>query len=93
VSKLRHVKAGPKTQYGLKFEPMTTIVLQARDSNELMHLQLLMMKRGFEYVSFYDKNPDAYGEGQVETAVAAYMTKEEASDMSLLGYLPLWGAQ
>lgn len=89
VSKLRiHIHNGV-TQEG--FEPITTIILQARDSAELRHVQSLLLKKKLNAVPFFDTNPDAYGAGEtVMTAVAVLATKKQLEN--IMDYLPLWGA-
>lgn len=73
------------------FEPITTIILQARDSAELRHVQTLLLKKKLRAVPFFDTNPDAYGAGEtVMTAVAVLATKQQVEN--ILDYLPLWGA-
>lgn len=88
VSKLRRVHAGPDTQYGLGFEPMTTIILQARDSAELGHVYTLLHKKKLNPVMFSDTNPQ-YGPGEWPTAIAVFATKKQIQN--ILDYLPLWG--
>lgn len=88
VSKLRHVPAGPDTPYGLKFESITTIILQARDSAELGHVQMLLHKKKLNPVMFSDENPQ-YGPGEWPTAIAVLATKKQIEN--ILDYLPLWG--
>lgn len=94
VSKLRHERSD-KFQEGRfgdpEFEPITTIILQARDSAELRHVQTLLLKKKLRAVPFFDTNPDAYGAGEtVMTAVAVLATKQQVEH--ILDYLPLWGA-
>jgi hypothetical protein len=90
VSKLRHVVAGPEIQYGIQFEPMTTIVLQARDSAELSHIQILLLKKKLTPAVFFDTNDSVYGPGAtVMTALAVFATKKQIEN--ILDYLPLWG--
>ena len=73
----------------LRFEPRTTIILEARDTNELFHVWNLVHKAGYEKSMFYDTNPQAYGtEGIVPTSMAYFATKDEAYPLS--GYLPLF---
>lgn len=87
VSKLRHILVGLGTSYE-PFEPMTTIVLQARDSAELGHVYILLSKKKLNPVMFSDTNPQ-YGPGEWPTAFAVLATKKQIEN--ILDYLPLWG--
>jgi hypothetical protein len=70
-------------------EPYTTIVLAARDSFELNHVYNLLLESGIPVYDFLDENPEAYGPGQVRTAVATVPVEPIAVD-GILDYLPLW---
>jgi peptidyl-tRNA hydrolase len=72
-------------------DPVTTIVLQARDSAELRHVQALCLKKKkLQPVVFFDTNAEVYGPGQeVMTALAVFATKKQIKN--ILDYLPLWG--
>jgi peptidyl-tRNA hydrolase len=70
--------------------PITTIILQARDSKELGHIYRLLHRRKLNPVIFQDNNPE-YGPGYWPTAVAVYATEKLVT--WILGYLPLWGAK
>jgi hypothetical protein len=80
VSKLR---VGENTH----FFPITTIILQARDSAELTHLQQLLTKRKLNPVIFWDTN-DEYGQREVMTAIAVMASKHQVQ--GIMDYLPLW---
>jgi hypothetical protein len=67
--------------------PITTIILQARDSNEMLHVYRLLVKRKLNPVIFSDDNPE-YGPGSWPTAVAVFSTKKQVD--GILDYLPLW---
>jgi hypothetical protein len=83
VSKLRH-------NFSAAFEPVTTIILQARDSAELRHIQTLLLKKKLNVVPFFDTNSDAYGPAEtVMTAVAVLASKKQIEN--IMDYLPLWG--
>ena len=70
------------------FRPITTIILQARDSNELKHVSdLLYEKKRLYPVFFFDENPE-YGEQELCTAIAVLATKDQIT--GILDYLPLW---
>jgi hypothetical protein len=98
VSKLRNNNASywvppppePIKHVLVPFEPMTTVILQARDSAELRHVQALAVKRKLVWAAFYDTNAEAYGPGEVMTAFAVFATKKQIQ--YVLDYLPLWGA-
>ena len=86
VSKLRNTMSSMV----IGFEPITTIILQARDSAELQHVQLLALKKKLRVVSFFDTNPE-YGDGEHKTAIAFLATQEQTH--LVCDYLPLWGAK
>lgn len=88
VSKLRHLNVGMMFAEVKQFEPYTTIILQARDSNEMLHLFLLLNKKKLHPVFFSDTNPE-YGPGSFPTAVAVLATKKQVQ--GIMDYLPLWG--
>jgi hypothetical protein len=71
------------------FNGITTIVLQCRDSAELMHNYWSLKREKLEPVMFLDENY-AYGLGSFATAVAVYTTQAQVE--GILDYLPLWGA-
>ena len=70
--------------------PITTIILQARDSAEMGHVFGLLARRKLIPVIFSDDNPH-YGPGTWPTAIAVYATPKAVRD--ILGYLPLWGSK
>lgn len=70
--------------------PITTIILQARDSAEMGHVFTRLALRKLIPVMFYDDNPE-YGPGNWPTAIAVYATPKAVRD--ILGYLPLWGSK
>jgi hypothetical protein len=96
VSKLRHsmIKYDFDHKYHTwdvtTFEPVTTIILQARDTSELWHVRNLLFKRKLGPLMFADTNLEAYGPGDIVTAVAVLATKKQIE--GVLDYLPLWGA-
>ena len=70
------------------FEPITTIILSARDSFELCHVLNLLLDAGIDTKTFFDTNPE-YGDEEVMTAIATEpVTPEEV--IGLTDYLPLW---
>lgn len=70
--------------------PITTIVLQARDTNELDHISLLAEDKGILQFSFADDNPTVYGiNGRITTALALGPVVPEAL-YGISDYLPLW---
>lgn len=92
VSKLRQAEyIKGKAWYEL-FMPITTIILQARDSAELRHVQtLLLSKRKLDAPTvFFDTNEPVYGPGEVMTAIAILATKKQT--IGILDYLPMWDA-
>lgn len=70
-------------------EPITTIVLAARDSFELNHVYHLLREAKIPVFEFEDDNLEAYGPGQVRTAIATVPVDPVAVD-GILDYLPLW---
>jgi peptidyl-tRNA hydrolase len=92
VSKLRlmHVK---RLKNGLEQmdKPITTIVLQCRDTKELQHVERLAGYKNIPFAAFLDTNDFLYLKGSsVHTATAfGPCTKEQAQEV--LDYLPLWG--
>lgn len=77
-------------KFKLPFEPLTTIVLGARDSFELEHVYgLLRDVAGVMAYKFNDTNPDVYGEGEVTTAFAT-VPVFPTEVAGILDYLPLW---
>jgi Peptidyl-tRNA hydrolase PTH2 len=74
-----------------EFNPMTTVILQARDSAELGHVNYLLLKKKLQPAVFLDTNDGAYGPTTgVPTALAVFATKRQIENV--LDYLPLWGA-
>lgn len=77
-------------KFRLPFQPLTTIVLGARDSFELEHVYgLLRDVAGVMAYKFNDTNPDVYGEGEVTTAFATVPVLP-TEVIGILDYLPLW---
>jgi hypothetical protein len=91
VSKLRLVNTGLMFPEVRNFEAFTTIILQARDSAELLHVRDLLVKRKLHPALFWDTNQEAYGPGEIVTAVAVFASKKQVE--GILDYLPLWGAK
>ena len=96
VSKLRHAQRPSNflqdeiSKAINQFEPITTIILQARDSSEMGHVYRLLSRKRLTPVIFSDDNPE-YGPGSWPTAVAVFATKKQIE--GVLDYLPLWGAK
>lgn len=87
VSKLRHeMNADPK----IIFHPLTTIILAARDSKEMMHAYIALNRRKLKTVIFSDENEAAYGRFQPITALATLASPRKVA--GILDYLPLWGS-
>ncbi len=73
------------------FYPITTIVLQARDSAELKHVFDLAFFKKLNPYGFLDTNEFAYGLNvQVQTAVAFVAAPKKTH--LVCDYLPLWGS-
>jgi len=75
------------------FTPVTTIILEARDSFELQHVYDLLQKEGISVYEFKDTEQPDYGDENsfVRTAIATEPVTREAV-VGLLDYLPLWGS-
>ena len=73
-----------------EFIPVTTIILQGRDSNELLHVHQLSLKARLRPVTFADENPEVYGNCRPITAIAFLATKHQAE--GIVDYIPLWGS-
>lgn len=78
----------------LLFTPVTTIILEARDSYELKHVFNLLEKNNIPVYDFFDTEQPDYGspEDSVRTAIATEPVEPEAVK-GILDYLPLWGSQ
>jgi hypothetical protein len=72
----------------IQFHPITTIVLAARDSFELNHVLNLLYTARISVEEFADTNPEAYGPGDVTTAVATWPVQPNEV-LGILDYLPL----
>jgi hypothetical protein len=95
VSQLRHVQeiSPYQTISDLairKFQPITTIILQARDSAEMAHVYTLLNRKRLKPEIFSDDNPE-YGPGSWPTAVAVFATAKQVK--YILDYLPLWSGK
>jgi hypothetical protein len=88
VSMLRH--ENPPEKHCHEFQPITTIILQARDSRELMHNFATLVKKRLYPVLFSDENEAAYGKFNPITAMAVLAEPKQIVD--ILDYLPLWGS-
>jgi hypothetical protein len=69
------------------WEPVTTIVLQCRDSLELAHIKDLLEEAGLEVEEFLDDNPE-YGPGKVRTAICTGLVYSK-NVIGITDYLPL----
>jgi hypothetical protein len=97
VSKMRWTEAAGCTAKDAPFISITTIILQARDSRELNHVEDLLKKAEVAVTSFFDTNPE-YGTGTFDPLVScktAICTEpiEKFRTTGILDYLPLWGSQ
>lgn len=72
------------------FQECATIILAARDSAEISHVDFLLMKSGVERYSFCDTNDAVYGESaRIMTAVCT-VPVDPNKMVGILDYLPLW---
>jgi hypothetical protein len=74
----------------LHFQPVTTIILSARDSMELYHVKNLLKNAQIPYQSFYDDNDFAYGEGEKVLTAIATEPVDPVDVQGILDYLHLW---
>lgn len=72
------------------YTDITTIILSARDSHEMMHVFELLQKRRLFSTFFSDVNEPTYGNFRPITALATYARPSQVA--GILDYLPLWGA-
>jgi hypothetical protein len=72
-------------------DPITTIVLAARDSLELHHVMQLLDQAGIKVHEFKDTEQPDYGSAELEvrTAIATEPVSPEMV-VGILDYLPLW---
>lgn len=70
-------------------DPITTIILQARDSKELIHNYVALAKK-LDPIAFSDENEEAYGKFRPITALAVLAKPSQVR--GILDYLPLWGS-
>ena len=87
--RLRHFASSEKPRIG--FKPVTTVILQARDSKEMGHVLALANKKRLEWETFSDENREAYGDFKPITALALMASPKQVK--GILDYLPLWGSQ
>src|SRR5271170_3976095 len=78
VAQCCHVVSKFRSETGLGPEPITTIILQARDSKELAHVLELLKKKKFIAKVFMDSNPE-YGPGYYMTAICTRIRKDQTS--------------
>jgi len=74
----------------LFFQPVTTIILSARDSFELYHVKNLLKDANIPVQSFYDDNDEAYGEDQKVMTAVATEPVDSVDVQGILDYLHLW---
>lgn len=89
VSKLRFIQSENKIESN-EFQPITTIILQARDSYELRHNYVYLTAKKLNPVLFQDENKEVYGDFRPTTALAVLATPAQV--VGILDYLPLWGS-
>jgi peptidyl-tRNA hydrolase len=72
-------------------EGITTIVLACRDTRELRHIAFLLSKARIKHHWFEDVNPEVYGSGAWQTALATGPVHRGTVE-GILDYLPLFAA-
>lgn len=88
--KLAYALIHPGRLERLIITPITSIVLGARDSEELEHIMYLCEVSGLLASKFYDENEDLYGTGiKVLTAISIGPIKQQHL-VGITDYLPLW---
>jgi hypothetical protein len=88
VSKMRIHRIIGSLSSPVAFEPITTIVLSARNEEEVAFLANVL---GGRCETFYDTNNE-YGGREVLTALCTYPEEKRFFD-KMLGHLPLWDAK
>ncbi len=72
-------------------QPITKIILEARDSFELLHTKALLDEREIPNYAFEDSNQIDYGNTQVSVTTAIATEPVSAEEVAgILDYLPLW---
>lgn len=74
----------------LRFEPVTTIILSARDSFELYHVKNLLNDARIPFMTFFDENDPVYGGGQKVMTAVATEPVDPVDVQGILDYLHLW---
>ncbi len=79
---------GEKIDFSPAWEPITTIVLECRDSLELAHVKDLLEEADLEVEEFLDTNLEEYGPGEVRTAICTWPVYAK-NVYGITDYLPL----
>jgi hypothetical protein len=74
------------------FPNITTIILTARDTEEVRHLHKLLTAENIPFVAYQDENDEAYGVNHRPTTALATWPIESVDVRGILDYLPLWGS-
>lgn len=75
----------------LSLNPITTIVLKARDSEEIQHILYLAEEKNLLHFSFADENKEVYGTDQrILSAIAIGPLSSSLQFSGITDYLPLW---
>ncbi len=70
--------------------PITTIVLQARDTKEIIHLAAMCEDKGLLHFCFADDNEDVYGTTERIPSAIAIGPVDAKYLLGVTDYLPLW---
>lgn len=89
VSKLRLEIADPEED--TDFKPITTIILQARNSRAMCNAFLALRQIRLSTVFFSDENEEAYGDFKPITAMAVLARPSQVKEA--LSAFPLWGSR
>lgn len=74
----------------IRFQPVTTIILSARDSFELYHVKNLLKNAKVPYQTFFDENGPVYGFDQKVMTAVATEPVDPLDVQGILDYLHLW---
>ena len=92
-----HMRVERALEWGEGFDPITTIVLAARNSAELKNAVKWLAQANIDIQMFWDKNEQAYGVGKqqapvhVMTAICTHPI-DPAKTKGVIDHLPLWAA-
>lgn len=87
-------QGAPDKAYGFALEvlnqPITSIIVKARDTNELYHIKELARQKGLHIVDFQDDNPGFYKTHRTITTAISIGPHHAHEFYGVTDYLPLW---